>query len=719
MVRSRIRSSAVVVCLLLGAGAAPAAVINVPLDFSTVQAALNSAAAGDTVQVCESGGPYFEKIVFPASGSAGGGFITLEPCIGDKPVLDGTGVSGDNMVLIANRSYVRIRGFEIRNNLGVNDGSGVRVIGAGSHIEILDNEIHEIRGQHAMGITVYGTEPTPISDLVIDGNEIYDCDPFSSEALVLNANVSDFEVTNNTVRDVNNIGIDFIGGEMDINPNASLVARDGVCSGNTVIRANQQGGGFAGGIYVDGAKDILIERNIVTESDLGIEIGAENSGTVTTGIIVRDNFVYANEKVGIVFGGFSAGVGRVRDSFFLNNTTYGNDTLQEGFGELWIQYAEDNTIRNNIFFGTGQVPVTYSENGNVNNILDYNLWFSPTGAATEFVWRNNTYSGLAAFQAGSGQDANGLFADPSLVDPANGDLHLSQTSAAINAGDPAFVAGVGELDIDGGPRVNGIAVEIGADEVTLCGDGNLDFGEECDDNNLIDGDGCDSNCTFTACGNGIVTAGEQCDDGNVDGGDCCAAGCTFEAAAAPCDDGLLCTNQDGCDGAGACLGSAAPALVCKGTTDSGKAKLVLKNKDNDKSDLVLFRLSRGEATTFGELGDPTAGSDFELCVYQASGPEVLSIPALAGSKWSAITSGYRFKDKTRSPGGAQVAKIKAGEEGKTKLKLKGKGGNLSMPVLGLSLPVTAQLRNSEGACWGATFSSPTKNDPDSFKSKSD
>ena len=34
-----------------------------------------------------------------------------------------------------------------------------------------------MRGANAMGITVFGTKPTPISDLVIDGNTIFDCEP--------------------------------------------------------------------------------------------------------------------------------------------------------------------------------------------------------------------------------------------------------------------------------------------------------------------------------------------------------------------------------------------------------------------------------------------------------------------------------------------------------------------------------------------------------------
>ena len=136
---------------------ASATTYTVPDDFATIQAALDAALAGDTVQVRQQATPYLEKIAFPRSGNAVDGFITLQAFPGDQPVLDGTGVAGDNMVLIDSRSYVKLVGFEIRNNLGVNDGSGVRILGSGSHIEIRDNEIHDIRGDDAMGITVYGT----------------------------------------------------------------------------------------------------------------------------------------------------------------------------------------------------------------------------------------------------------------------------------------------------------------------------------------------------------------------------------------------------------------------------------------------------------------------------------------------------------------------------------------------------------------------------------
>ena len=72
-------------------------------------------------------------------------------------VLDGTGRPGSDMILLNEKTHVRIQGLEIRNNAGVTDGSGIRLLGACRNVQILDNAIHGMRGQNAMGITVYGT----------------------------------------------------------------------------------------------------------------------------------------------------------------------------------------------------------------------------------------------------------------------------------------------------------------------------------------------------------------------------------------------------------------------------------------------------------------------------------------------------------------------------------------------------------------------------------
>ncbi|MCP4150641.1 MAG: hypothetical protein GY757_23040 [bacterium] len=431
-------------------------------DYSTIQAGLNAASAGDTVTV--RAGVYYEKITIPSSGSASSGYITLQAYSGESVIIDGTGVSGSNMIYMENKNYIKITGFEIRNNLGVSDGSGIRVEGYGAHLEFRDCEIHTIRGSDAMGITVYGTSATAISDLVIDGNEIYNCDPAHSEALTLNGNVNGFSVTNNIVHDVNNIAIDFIGGESWTGNHG--VARNGVCSDNTVYNARSSyGGGYAGGIYVDGGQDIVIERNRVYSCDMGIEVGAENSGVNSTGITVRSNLIYNNDKVGIVFGGYESSAGRVNNCSFYNNTLYKNDTLQDGNGELWIQYGSNNTIKNNICYCGSQNLLLVSATSDASNTLDYNMWYSTAGTSgVTFNWGGTEYTSWQSYLNGTGQDAHSLFAVPLFVDGVNRDYHLQLTSTAIDAGDPAY-SGSGVSDIDSQARVLNGRVDIGADEI--------------------------------------------------------------------------------------------------------------------------------------------------------------------------------------------------------------------------------------------------------------
>ena len=698
-------------------------------DFTTIQAALDVAIAGDTIQVRQKPVPYGEKLVFPRSGNAGSGFITLAAYPGEQPVLDGTGLPAGDMILIDTRSWVRVQGLEIRNDLNVHDASGIRVLGSGAHIELLGNDIHDIRGADAMGITVYGTDPaTPISDLVIDGNTIHDCEPAHSEALTLNGNVTAFAVTNNVVRDVNNIGIVFIGGEKDIQPDQTKVARSGVCRGNTVIRARSiYGGGFAGGIYVDGGRDIVVEHNVVTQSDLGLEVDAENSGIVASNVTVRNNVLYANEKAGLVFGGFAARVGRVKNSTFEGNTVYGNDTLGSGFGELWIQYAQDNVVRDNIFYATAQGRLITSDAGNVNTTLDHNLWFAGVGTgAVTATWNGTEYTGYAAYQAGTGQDAHSPFANPLLVNPGAADFHLSPGSPAIDAGDPAFVPDAGETDLDGAPRVNGPRVDAGADEATTCGDGITTPPEQCDDANATNGDGCDSNCTITACGNGIVTAGEQCDDGNTVGGDCCSATCQLEPNGSACDDGNPCTNADAC-AAGACAGTAAPAAGCRAAQ---AATVQLRNFTPDKKDVLAWHWKKGAATSAAELGTPTTtATGYALCVYDTTaGVPALrlgaSIPGggLCRTKacWKVLSSGaVKYADRDGSAHGVTALLFKPGAA--PSLALEGKGGNLGLPPFPLAQQsaVTLQLKRTDAPlCWESVFTAPaTRNDGGQFKDK--
>ena len=225
--------------------------------WRTIQHAADVATAGSTVNV--SGGTYAERVTVNVSGNARDGYVTFRSHPGETAILDGGSLTPEGrsgMLVILNKSYVRIQGFEIRNYRTSDrrrTPMGISVMGAGSHIELLKNNVHHIeqtfsgrdtpgRGANGFGIAVYGTDgKTPITELVIDGNEVHHLQTGSSESLVVNGNVTNFRITHNVVHDNNNIGIDVIGFERTAPDPAVDQARDGVVSGNLVYNITSKG----------------------------------------------------------------------------------------------------------------------------------------------------------------------------------------------------------------------------------------------------------------------------------------------------------------------------------------------------------------------------------------------------------------------------------------------------------------------------------------------
>lgn len=147
--------------------------------------------------------------------------------------------------------------------------------------------------------------------------------------------------------------------------------------------------------------------------------------------------------------------------------------------------------------------------------------------------------------------------------------------SACAAWDDCCVANIcGDGYVDESPNGNGGQVEacddgnlVGGDacwtdcrqDMTLCGNGQIDQNEVCDDGNTVDGDACSSTCrqNMTLCGDGVIDSGEACDEGVANSDttpdacrtDCSAPGCgdlvidTGEA----CDDGNI-VDGDGCSG---------------------------------------------------------------------------------------------------------------------------------------------------------------------------
>jgi hypothetical protein len=135
----------------------------------------------------------------------------------------------------------------------------------------------------------------------------------------------------------------------------------------------------------------------------------------------------------------------------------------------------------------------------VNSIVRGN-----TGSATQIGGATTgvTYSNVEGGFDGVGNTDK----DPRFVNAAAGDYHLAGDSPLIDAGDPAS-AHEGLADLDGDPRLIGLAVDIGADEHRNIADFNADgFVDAIDFLQVIANWGPCSDCPADTNGDNVVDA---------------------------------------------------------------------------------------------------------------------------------------------------------------------------------------------------------------------
>ncbi len=152
----------------------------------------------------------------------------------------------------------------------------------------------------------------------------------------------------------------------------------------------------------------------------------------------------------------------IRNFFFYHNTIA--RSTQGTLLNLWYAVPGDHDVpiknivfRNNVFWAMAGGRATDANNqGTEHPSFDYDLWYT-SDTQNVFQWYNGSstdkYDSFAEFQAGTGEEAHGLFAEPGL----DSDFLPSETSPVVDQG--LVIEGINDGYAGAGPDIG--AFEVG------------------------------------------------------------------------------------------------------------------------------------------------------------------------------------------------------------------------------------------------------------------
>lgn len=453
--------------------------------FKTIQKGVNMAIdSGAVLNIMQ--GTYYEHVVLPTNVATMTNPITIQNYLNDIVIVDGNGIlspAGSALFLLQDLSNVIVKGIKFVN-AGNSFVKGLIVRGHCENIVIRNCAFENISfsnnfsdtvlstNSNSSPIIVYADSISSCKNIEISKVIVKHCNTGLSEAMTISGNVDGFKIYDCNVSDIRNIGID-IAGHWGVCSDSMLdQARNGVVARCVVSNCkNPNTNKPASGIYIDGARNVVIENDTVFDCQNGITVGCENKNKVANADTVRNNIVYKNSRAGIEVGGWNYPPAPLTDASGIVTNCYvsGNTTVKNNLdtslwaGELRITHNENLRIENNLIYGESNhhVLLDYRPNNGSNNKLNYNLYYTPTSNVM-FNYTTGGYSSFATYKLASGQDVNSKFIDPKFIDTAN-DFHLQSTSPAIDAGDPTYFSSGIEYDIDGQTRIIG-KIDCGADE---------------------------------------------------------------------------------------------------------------------------------------------------------------------------------------------------------------------------------------------------------------
>ncbi len=307
----------------------------------------------------------------------------------------------EGLFQIVGGSYVRVRGFQVRNTGPWGTNTGIQV-DPGHHVVI--------EGNHTAFTASSGILIWSASDVLVDGNEIEQ--PMTAAANSRNECITvgrstRVEVRNNHVHDGNPAR-----GE-------GICVKDG--SSWTTVHHNHVHNVPAVGIYIDAwtesTHDIDVTTNRVHDvSGDGIVVASEQGGLLER-VRIYNNLSYHNRYQGLSVSDCCIASHPMSDIQLVNNTVWGNGWTDWGGG---IGNASNQVtglvIRNNAVAGNLSFEITFEGIDPSGATLDHNLIGAWHGYPGELCG--------SACQVG----------DPLFVNAAGGDFHLQRSSPGIDTG---------------------------------------------------------------------------------------------------------------------------------------------------------------------------------------------------------------------------------------------------------------------------------------------
>lgn len=157
-------------------------------------------------------------------------------------------------------------------------------------------------------------------------------------------------------------------------------------------------------------------------------------------------------------------------------------------------------------------------------------------------------------------------------------------------------------------------------------------------------------------------------------------------------------------------GNGCPTSPAPSCSAGAKGGITIKNNADNTKDKMTWKWQNG--TLSAGLGDPSAQTDFAVCIYDQNGKLTGGQVPHGTAYWTVNSKQMQYKNQLGSNAGITKLQIKPNVIAtKAKMLVKAKGAAMSLGTLPGTFPITAQLINLDNnQCWQSTFPVVKKND---------